>query len=193
LPGHDGGTSVKAMDTLNGRIRIAAIGAPVLLLLYGLLRLVGGAGGHGPAWNLGHALFFIAFILLGGLTVGLRLLVPVTTRPARVAADLALAAGLFGAACFLWGILGDLFPRVHDAAPVPGPLQVAGPLLFQVGVLVLLAMLVATRPRRLPIWTPALMLVGFLLFAINLDLLPVGALILLLALSPLARRSFVTR
>jgi hypothetical protein len=102
-----------------------------------------------------------------------------------------MAAGLFGAAVFVWGILGDLFTGVHKAAPVPGPLQAIGPLLFQIGVLGLLILLVATRPRRLPIWTPLLVLAGFLLFAINLDLIPVGALIILAGLSPLARRSFV--
>ncbi|MBO0867978.1 MAG: hypothetical protein J2P15_05385 [Micromonosporaceae bacterium] len=181
-----------AMNTLHGRVRVAAIGAPVLLFLYGVLRLIDGMDGHrGPgfAWNLGHTLFLIAFLLFGSLVVGLRQLVAVPGRPARVVASLATAAGLFGAACFVWGILGDLFARVHDTAPVPGPLAAAGPLVFQVGILGLLVMLVAARPRRLPFWTPLLVLGGFLLFAIDLDLIPVGALIVLCGLSPLARRS----
>jgi hypothetical protein len=182
------------MNSVHGGVRITAIVAPILLFLYGVLRLIDGMDGHhGPgfAWNLGHALFLIAFILLGGLTVGLRRLVPVTTRPGRVVADLAMVAGLFGAACFIWVILGDLFARLHRAAPLPGPLEAVGPLAFQVGVLGLLVMLVVARSRRLPFWTPILVLAGFLLFAINLDLIPVGALIVLCGLSPLARRSFV--
>jgi hypothetical protein len=194
--GHDRGTSVKAMNPVHGGVRITAIAAPVLLFLYGVLRLIDGLDGHrGPgfAWNLGHTLFLIAFVLLAGLTVGLRQLVPVTTVRARVAADLATVAGLFGAACFIWVILGDLFPGLHNTAPLPGPLQAGGPIAFQVGVLGLLAMLVATRPRRIPAWTPVLLLVGFLLFAINLNLIPVGALIILFALSPLARRPLVRR
>lgn len=183
------------MNTPHGRVRVAAIGAPVLLFLYGVLRLIDGMDGrHGPgfAWNLGHTLFLIGFVLLGGLMVGLRQLVPATTRPARAVADVAMVAGLFGAACFVWVILGDLFGRLHDAAPLPGPLRLAGPIGFQVGALGLLVMLVATRPRRLPLWSPVLVLVGFLLFAASLDLIPFGAVIILCGLSPLARRSFVT-
>jgi hypothetical protein len=182
------------MNSVHGGVRITAIGAPILLFLYGVLRLIDGMDGHhGPGFarDLGHTLFLIAFVLLGGLTVGLRRLVPVTRRPARMVADLAMVAGLFGAACFIWVILGDLFARLHHAAPLPGPLEVAGPLAFQVGVLGLLVMLVVARPRRLPFWSPVLVLAGFLLFAINLDLLPVGALIVLFGLSPLARRSLV--
>jgi hypothetical protein len=175
------------MDTWPGRVRIAAIGAPAFLFLYGVLRLVD--SGRGFGWNLSHTLFLVAFVLLGGLVVGLRRLVPTPARPARVVADLAMVAGVFGAACFIWGILGDLFASLHDSAPVPGPLQAVGPLLFQVGVLGLLVLLVVAR--RLPIWTPVLVLAGFLLFAINLDLIPIGAVILLCGLSPLAWRSFV--
>jgi hypothetical protein len=183
------------MNTPHGRVRVAAIGAPTLLFLYGVLRLIDGMDGHrgrGFAWNLGHTLFLLAFVLLGGMTVGLRQLLPATTRAARAVADAAMVVGLFGAACFIWGILGDLFARLHNAAPVPGALQATGPLAFQVGVLGLLVMLVVARSRRLPFWSPILVLVGFLLFAINLDLIPVGALIVLCGLSPLARRSFVS-
>jgi hypothetical protein len=54
-------------------VRFSALVAPTLLLLYGLLRLIDGLDGdHGPAlaWNLGHTLFFIAFVLFGVLIVG---------------------------------------------------------------------------------------------------------------------------
>src|SRR5262249_38118640 len=147
----------------------------------------------GFAWDLGHALFLIAIVVLAGLIVGLRRLAPMRTRPGRFAADLAMGAGLVGAACFVWGILGDLFPRLKDAAALPAPGAFGGQLLFQVGMLTLLGMLVATRPRRVPIWSPVLVLAGFLLFAVNLDLIPLGALIVLFGLSPLARRPLVRR
>ncbi len=178
----------KIMNTVFFRIRIAALGAPILIFLYGLLRLIDvmkGYQSHGLFWNLGHVLFFISFILFGGLTVELRRLVPIKSQLSKIAAYLAMAASLFGAACFLWGILGDLFPHLNDVAPVPELLKLAGPLLFQAGMLGMLIMLVATRPRRLPIWSPILVLIGFLLFAINLNLLPIGALIILIGLSPL--------
>jgi hypothetical protein len=170
-------------------VRLSALAAPTLLLLYGVLLLIDGLDGHhgrGLAWNLGHTLFFIAFVLLGVLTVGLRQFVPATRVRTRIAANLATVAGLVGIACFLWGILGDLFADFHDAAPVPHALEVIGPPLFQLGALTLLIMLVTARPRRLPVWSPMLVLVGFLLFAVNLDLIPVGALLLLAGLAPLA-------
>jgi hypothetical protein len=56
----------------------------------------------------------------------------------------------------------------------------------------LLVMLVAVRPRQLPFWSLILVLVGFLLFAINLNLLSIGALIILFGLSPLIRQSLNT-
>jgi hypothetical protein len=170
-------------------IRIAVIAAPVLLLLYGVLRLIDGLDGkYGPglAWDLGHALFFIAFVLLGVVTVGLRQAVSAGTAQARVVANLATVAGLFGVACFLWVILGDLSADFEDAAPFPDPLELIGPLLFQLGALTLLVMLVTARPRRLPVWSPVLVLAGFLLFAVNLDLIPIGALLVLAGMAPLA-------
>ncbi len=62
------------------------------------------------------------------------------------------------------------------------------PLLFQLGVLTLLVQLATIRPRQLPAWAPSLMLIGFATFAINLNLLPAGAFLILLALAPLRRR-----
>jgi hypothetical protein len=179
------------MNTPHGRIRIAVIGAPLLIFLYGLLRLIDvmfGNQSHGFLWNLGHILFFIAFVLLSVLTVELRRLVSVKTKPVQIIAYRAMIASLFGIACFLWGILGDLFEYLQNNVPVPKPLMIAGPLLFQIGILVLLVMLVTLRPRRLPFWSPILLFAGFLLFAINLNLLPVGALFILFGLLPLIRK-----
>jgi hypothetical protein len=177
------------MVTTPRRVLLPAIVAPILLLLYGLLRLIDGLeGDHGPglAWNLGHILFFIAFVLLGVLIVGLREMAPAATVRARIVANLAAAGGLSGVACFLWVILIDLFPDFHETAPLPEPLEMIGPLLFQLGTLTLLTMFVTARPRRLPIWSPLLVLTGFLLFAINLDLIPIGALLVLVGLAPLS-------
>jgi hypothetical protein len=176
-------------------VRFSALVAPTLLLLYGLLRLIDGLDGdHGPAlaWNLGHTLFFIAFVLFGVLIVGLRRLVPATMGRTRTIATLATVAGLFGVVCFLWVILGDLFAGFRAAAPLPDAVEMIGPLLFQLGVLTLLIMLAAARPRRLPVWSSLLVFVGFLLFAVNLDLIPIGALLVLAALSGLPEVLHVT-
>ena len=79
-------------------VRVCAVAAPVLLLLYGILRLIDGRDGHrgpGLAWNLGHAMFFLAFVLFGILTVGLRQLVAPTAPWQRIGTDTATVAGVF--------------------------------------------------------------------------------------------------
>lgn len=170
-------------------VRVAAFLAPILLLLYGVLRLIDGwDGDHGPglAWNLGHTLFFIGFVLIGVMIVGLGRLVPAATAQTRIVANVAMVAGLVGVGAFLWVILGDLFEDLDEAAPLPEPLEMIGPLALQLGWLTLLVMLVAARPRRLPVWSPLLVFAGFVLFAANLDLVPLGALLLLAGLAPLA-------
>jgi hypothetical protein len=173
-------------------LRISAVAAPVLLLFYGLLRLVDGLDGeHGPglAWDIGHTMFFVAFLLFGVMVVGLRHMVPATSRGRLVAAGSATVAGLFGVAAFLWVILGDLSEPIREQAPLPDPLYAVGPLLFQLGVLTLLVQLAVLRPRRLPPWSPVLVFLGFVPIAVNLDLLPLGALLILAGLAPLARRA----
>ncbi|MGW2950967.1 hypothetical protein [Streptomyces eurythermus] len=170
--------------------RLCCVLIPLLLLSYGVLRLVDGMDGtHGPglAWDLGHLCFLAAFLLLGTLVRELRGLVPAAGARMRTAVRAATAAGLFGAACFVWVILGDLFPALADTAPLPAPLQLAGPLAFQLGLLALLIMLVTTRPRQLPVWSPALVFLFFLLITVNLDLLPLASLLLMAGLTPLTR------
>lgn len=170
--------------------RNLALTGPLCLLAYGLLRLVDGLdGSHGPgvAWDVGHAFFLAAFLTFGVLLVALRDLVPVRTPAHRATAVAAMLAGLVGVAAFLRVILGDLFPRLDGVAELPAVLEVAGPLLFQVGTVGLLAMLATLQPRRVPWWSPVLVFAGFLPIAVNLDLLPVAALMFLVGLSPLHR------
>jgi hypothetical protein len=167
-------------------VRFCAVAAPVLLLLYGVLRFVDGLDGdrgNGPAWTVGHGFFFAAFVLLAVLVVALRAMVPPTTTAGRVVADGATVAGLLGAACFLWVILGDLDVVSGD---LPDAVQLVGPLLFQLGALVLMVRLV--RAGRLPAWSPVALFLGFVAIAVNLDLLPLGALLIFAGLAPLARR-----
>ena len=119
--------------------------------------------------------FLVAFLMFGALVWKL-----------RDVSAVAAAAALAGSAAFVWVILGDLF---DDLPGLPDPLMIAGPLLFQLGVLALLTVL-AIR-RDVPVWSPVLVLVGFVLFMVDLDLLPLGALLLLggLALSRLTPRT----
>jgi hypothetical protein len=165
--------------------RLAAFAAPVLLLVYGLSRWADGLDGdrgNGLAWDAGHVAFFLAFVSLAALVIGLRRM---TGRPPWLM-NAAAAAALFGAGCFLWVIAGDLSPAFNDAAPLPEVLQLIGPVLFQLGALTLLVRLAAAG--RLPFWTPALVLLAFVAIAVDLDLIPVAAVLLGAGLAPVAIR-----
>lgn len=170
--------------------RLLPVLIPFLLLCYGVLRLVDGMDGdHGPgvAWNLGHTFFLAALLLFGAFVVELRRLVPAATVRMRTAAGAATVAGVFGAGCFVRVVLGDLFSGLADSAPLPDLLKSAGPLAFQLGMLTLLIMLAAAPPRRLPVWSPALVCVSFALITVNLDLIPLAAVGLMAGLAPPAR------
>jgi hypothetical protein len=174
--------------TTSPLVRTGALAAPVLLFSYGALRLVDGQDGHHDKgallWNAGHVLFFAAMALLGALAVGVRRTLRYHDFANRLVANLATIFALAGTAAFLWVITGDLSPSFADAAPLPDALQIAGPAMFQIGLLTLLVQLV--RAGRLPAWSPVAVLFGFLLIAVNLDLIPVAAAILFAGLLPLA-------
>ncbi|MDI6097137.1 hypothetical protein QLQ12_00755 [Actinoplanes sp. NEAU-A12] len=173
------------MPSNSATVRHLAMEAPVLLLAYGLLRLIDGldgARGPGLVWTLAHMMFFAAMVLFGVLAAAVRPLVP---AGARTVATVAAGAVVAGVACFLWVIAGDLSVAFREAAPLPEPLWIAGPLLFSLGLLALLGLLVAAR--RVPVWSPLLLGAGVAAIIIDIDFLPPAALILLAALSPLAR------
>jgi hypothetical protein len=69
--------------------------------------------------------------------------------------------------------------------PLPAPLETAGPMAFTLGMLTLLGLLVAAR--RAPFWSPLLFGAGIVAVTVELDLLPLAALLLMGALTPVAR------
>jgi len=176
------------------------VAAPLLFIAYGIVRWIDGADGdHGPglAWTIGHLLFLAGFALYAVALFALRgLLVR-----AREVSLVALVAGLVGVAAFLRVIVIDLIVgfRADDHAAMsvigdeydrwPGDLGLydalytVGPVLFLAGLLTLAILL--TRERRLPIWSPLLLVLGFITITINLDLIPLGGAFLLVALLPL--------
>jgi hypothetical protein len=167
--------------------RIPAALAPGFLFLYGILRWIDGVDGHrgpGPAWNLGHAFFLAAFVLLAFLMLSVRRRIAVAAPRQRRVAAVATAVALAGAAGFIWVILGDLVPAVRAYAHPPAPVLSLGPLCFQVGALCLLIQL--SVARRLPLWSPVLVAIGFGAIGLNLDLLPLGAALVGVGLAPLA-------
>ncbi|WP_091601615.1 hypothetical protein [Micromonospora mirobrigensis] len=171
-------------------LRPTAVTASLLLLAYGLLRLLDGLDGHrdkdGWAWNLGHTLFLLGVVLFGFLMVGLRAVLRDGSRRRRTLADVATVAGLVGAVGFGWVILGDLFAGFADAVDTPDLVLFGGPLLFELGLLTLLTLAATARPRLLPAWAPVLVLAGFVAIAVNLDLLPIGAALVLAGLLPIS-------
>jgi hypothetical protein len=176
-----GGAAVASSAT----VRHAAVDAPILLLAYGLLRLIDGLDGtygESLAWNLAHLALFASMVLFGVLATAVRPLVPAGARPL---AALAAVATVAGTACFLWTATGLLSTAFGEATPVPAPLRIAGPLLFSLGMLTLLGLLVAAG--HAPAWSPLLFGAGIAATLIDADSLPAGALILLAALAPLAR------
>ncbi|HEY0693682.1 MAG TPA: hypothetical protein VGD71_32150 [Kribbella sp.] len=118
--------------------------APLLLLAYGIVRLIDGAdGNHGPGPAcIGHLLFLAGFLLYAAVLVGLR---GAIVR-GRGLATVAVVAGLIG--------------------------------LLTLSILLTVA-------RKLPVWSPVLLVLGFVLITINLDLKPLGAAALLIAVLPL--------
>ncbi|MEV4278925.1 hypothetical protein [Actinoplanes xinjiangensis] len=169
----------------SGIVRRAAVGAPMLLLAYGLLRLLGGLDGtyrQGLAWNLALPALFASMVLFGVLAAAVRPLVP---SGARAAAALAAVATVAGTVCFVWAATGLLSTAAGEAAPTP--VRIAGPLLFSLGMLTILGLLVAAR--HAPAWSPLLFGAGIAAMLIDADSLAPAALILLAALAPLARPS----
>ncbi len=163
--------------------RFCALAAPALMLCYGLFRMADGRDGdrgNGIAWDVGHVAFFAARVLFAVLFVRLGRELP---RP-RALMGAAAVAVLAGAGCFLWVIAGDLSDGFREAAPLPAALELAGPVLFQLGALAILIRFVVAG--RLPVWSPILVLVGFGAIGVNLDLLPIGALVIGAGLAPLA-------
>jgi hypothetical protein len=166
-------------------MRSITITAPALMLGYGLLRWIDGLDGsrhNGPAWTAGHVMFFLAMVLFAVQAAGLAGL----ARDRLAVAVPALAATVSGAACFLWVITGDLF-RSFDH-PLPSWLSNTGPALFVIGMVTLLG--IQSFERRLPWWSPAAFLTGFVATSVDLDLLPWASALILIASVPVARGPF---
>ncbi|MER5997769.1 hypothetical protein ABT120_04295 [Nonomuraea angiospora] len=179
--------------------RIPFVAAPLLVLAYGVIRILDGLdGSRGPgiAWTTGHLAFMAALVLF----------VPVFWQMRRMAGGNALAtasaaAGTVGVVALLaqFGIdivvgfmsadneaMGVLFDRVQSVPGVSAVVYDVLPLLFFAGQLALVVQLAALR--RVRVWTPLLVMVDLILPFIEKDLIPLGALCLLVSFVPVARQ-----
>ncbi|MBB4980750.1 hypothetical protein [Streptomyces nymphaeiformis] len=176
--------------------------APLCMTAYGVIRLTDATHGPGISWSLGHL----------ALLASVSAFVPVMWRLRRWAtagrgqaaglfAGFAAAAGLLGAAAATAQTVIDLavgflcadreamdimFDEVRSHPGVTPAIYTIGPLLFYVGLTLLMVQLAAIR--RIAVWRPLLVVAGIAVTAMSLDFLPLGGLLLLLALAPLERQ-----
>ncbi len=167
---------------------------------YGLVRLMDTERGPGPAWSIGHLFLLAGVLLFVPVLLGLRRVVARQGGTQRAVGTGLAALGLVGVAAVAVqaGIdllvayvsadhetMSELFARIQS---VPGVLPVVYrvvPVLFYVGLLLLLGQLAVLRV--ISAWRPVVVVAGTVAMTATLDLLPVAALLFLLALAPLRR------
>jgi hypothetical protein len=176
---------------------LSYLAAPALLLGYGVARLIDGLDGThgpGPAWTVGHLLFLASLVMFGFVLYDLARTVGASGRRARQFGLGTLVAAGLGLTAFTGTVLVDLWVGLHasdragmnalyDRYDTPALIPALGPL-FQLGLLVLLVQSVVVR--RVPWWSPVAALLACVAITVDLDLLPLGALLFSIALAPFA-------
>ncbi|WP_157641272.1 hypothetical protein [Longispora albida] len=178
--------------------RTALIAAPLAIVAYGVTRSLGKMDGHyGPGfdWQLAHIFALAGMVLFLPVVLLMRRLAkPGLARECVTGVTLAgLGAAIvqFGAdivQAFLAEDQADLKRLQHEFMDLPGvelAFYQVGPQLFFLGLVVLAAFLAVAR--RVPAWSPVLILAGVLLVPVNLTFIIGTGLLMLVALLPLAR------
>ncbi|WP_327273359.1 hypothetical protein OG609_15505 [Streptomyces sp. NBC_01224] len=182
----------------------AFLAGPALMAGYGAVRLVGRAvGDYGPGvwWTTAHLLFLAGVLAFVPVFLGLRRLAG-ERGGRRVAVEVAAWAGLAGAAAVAVQAvidlavgfvaadkhaMGEIFERVQDVPGVMPLVYTVVPMLFWFGLLGLVTLLAFFRRDLVRAWAPVAVLAGVVPAAVSLDLLPIGALCIGLALLPVRR------
>ncbi|MDA3648526.1 hypothetical protein LZ318_17470 [Saccharopolyspora indica] len=179
--------------------RACLLAAPLCFAGYGIARLVGrmdGQYGPGLDWQVAHILELIGLALLVPAVLGVRrelaarsrtfwtvvTLAGAATAAVQFAVD--VVAGLLAADKAEMNAITARFSEIPGAQAV---FYIAGPPLMYVGLLALT--ILCARAEKLAWWGPVLLFAGSALPLITLDLLPIAALCVLVALAPLALRN----
>ncbi|MFD7032524.1 hypothetical protein ACFWAR_31330 [Streptomyces sp. NPDC059917] len=180
--------------------RAAFYVGPLCMLVYGAVRL--SAPEHRPdlSWTVGHLAMTLGVLLFGAVFAGLRRLVEPAGAAGRRSARAATALGLIGVlAVTAQGVIDivvglraadkpamkELFEQVQSQPGVMPAVYTVGPMLFYVGLIWLVAQLAVAR--RIAAWRPVAVVLAVAAMAVSLDLIPLGAALFCVALSPLAR------
>jgi hypothetical protein len=174
--------------TLPDAARELVITAPMLLFAHGILVWLDDLGQHGRSgviWFLAQAALIASVFSFVGLAAGLRhVMVTVAARP-HGPATMALAGAIAGTGLTTWVALVRGIGGAVATAGAPQWLLAGGPVLLATSFLALLAL--AAQPLGLPRRSMTLGVVGVVLLAVPWDLIPLAALVILLALEPLLR------
>jgi hypothetical protein len=184
-------------------LHTSLVAAPTFLFVYGITHIVDGLdGSYGPgfAWTLGHIMFLCAFILFGFVIMGLSLRTKNGNSFRKFVTWLAVIVGMAGVLDFIRVAIIDIIVgfRAPDHASMSAisrqlnsypstslaPLYNIGPILFQLGLIIITLQLIVTKPRQLSWWSLGSLILGFLLLATSLDLLPLAAILIGLAFYP---------
>ncbi|MDT0448646.1 hypothetical protein [Streptomyces hesseae] len=177
---------------------------PLCMTAYGLIRLTDPGHGPGPAWSLGHLALLAGVLLFGQVMLGLRRTAATGRGPvSRAFAGVGATLGLLGVAAvtaqtaidLLVGYasvdretMDALFERIHSWPGVTPAVYTVGPLLFYVGLLLLVGQLAALRATAF--WRPLAIVAGVAVTAAGgLDLIPLSGLLFLLTLAPLGKNA----
>jgi hypothetical protein len=162
--------------------RIASWFVPAGLVSYAGCRWLDGRDGHRGLsfwWDIGHGTFLLCWLAFAVLTIGMagQLRSGIATVAARVVA----AATMTGIVAFAWVTVTDILPSWPE---VPGPLRAAGPPLFLAGFAILIGITARGQGNRRWFVFPVLTFLAVLAVSVSLALLPVTAVLFVVALDP---------
>ncbi|MBQ1119834.1 hypothetical protein [Streptomyces sp. B15] len=179
--------------------RIAFLGAPLLTLAYGVIRILDGLDGQrgpGLAWTAGHlvfigamALFIVAFAQMrqgagrNMLSTVLAVLGSIGAVALSIQFGIDIIAGALTHDALSMSIkTAELREASHTALLAYD----VGPYLFYVSQVAIVAQLAVMR--RIKAWTPFLVLIDMIMPFVDKDLIPVGAVVLLISFASISQR-----